>query len=352
MPTREEAKKALDSVIQKSRVHLYKPIQIAEILYRDRVYRDIDLLCLEDYRVESKKWRDEISEPLLGRVSTSSARYQDNLFNANAVPPGILNELGKENRRTDGAVEAYIYSRFSGKHSQLSKALEYCRGSDKGTFSLKKFLDAFWREAGLRRSVDKVYEIAAYALFSTLLNVLDLKVELSVGADKRGVFSEFSALTKRVMGADGTAPVPSQRARVYRVGVTNAADRGLDMYSNWGVAIQIKHLPLNEKLAEQIVGSVSGDRVVIVCKEVKESVLDSLSEGTGWKGRIQGIVTESDLVEWYEKALRGEHSDLLAEPLLDCLRGEIAREFPSVSDVPQVLKDRHYEKRRDPFWTE
>lgn len=32
----KEAKQALDKVISKGRVHLYKPIQIAEILYRDR----------------------------------------------------------------------------------------------------------------------------------------------------------------------------------------------------------------------------------------------------------------------------------------------------------------------------
>ena len=41
MPNRNEAKEALDAVIRKSRVHLYKPIQIAEILYRDRTRQDI-----------------------------------------------------------------------------------------------------------------------------------------------------------------------------------------------------------------------------------------------------------------------------------------------------------------------
>jgi hypothetical protein len=56
MITREQAKEALDRVIQKSRVHLYKPIQVAEILYRDSVHKDINLLSLEDYRTKSKKW--------------------------------------------------------------------------------------------------------------------------------------------------------------------------------------------------------------------------------------------------------------------------------------------------------
>ena len=32
-----------------------------------------------------------------------------------------------------------------------------------------------------------------------------------------------------------------------------AADRGLDMYSNWGPAIQIKHLSLDVELAKNIV---------------------------------------------------------------------------------------------------
>lgn len=95
MITREQAKAALDNVIKKSGVHFYKPIEVAEILYRDRVNKDINLLSLEGYRSKSKKWRDEVSIVLLGRVSTSSARFQDDLFNDNATPPSVLDVLGK-----------------------------------------------------------------------------------------------------------------------------------------------------------------------------------------------------------------------------------------------------------------
>ena len=79
MVTVKEAKNALDRIIEKSRVHLYKPIQIAEILYRARIDDSLNLLDLEQYRTKSKKWRDEISLPLLGRICTSSAKFQDNL---------------------------------------------------------------------------------------------------------------------------------------------------------------------------------------------------------------------------------------------------------------------------------
>ncbi len=351
MSSRDDAKKALDLVIQKSRVHLYKPIQVAEILYRDRVMGDIRLEKLEDYRTRSKKWRDDICIELLGRKCTSSARFQDDLFNENAVPPHVLVELGKENRRTNGAVEAYIYSRFTNKHSQLADALNYCLNATKETFKVKDFIDSFWNEPGLKRSLDKIYEIIVYALFATLVEALDLKVEVSVAESAYPMLKEFEDFSKKVMCLDFSNPSHIQNARVYRVGVTNAADRGLDMYSNWGPAIQIKHLSLDVELAESIVGSVSSDRIVIVCKDAEKDVIVSLLSQMGWRSHIQSIVTEKDLVEWYEKALRGKYADILGGKLLGTLCEEITLEFPSVDSTPEIIRDRHYEDLTiDSYW--
>ena len=350
MPDRNDAKEALDKVIKKSRVHLYKPIQIAEILYRDRKYGDIDLARLETYRTKSKKWRDDVSIVLLGRVCTSSAKFQDNLFEENAVPPVMIEILGKENRRTNGAVEAYIYRLFSNKHSQLEQALDYCLEATPETFDVKRFIDSFWNEPGLRRSLDKIYEIVVYALFSTIVDALNLQVEVSVAEDKIELLSEFEDFADKVMLLNPSQLTHIQDARVYRVGVTNAADRGLDMYSNWGPAIQIKHLSLDLALAENIVSGVSSDKVVIVCKDAERDVILSLLTQIGWRSHIQSIVTEQDLVNWYEKALRGKYSDVLGKELLLCLCGEIALEFPSVDNEPDILKDRHYDRVHDAFW--
>ncbi len=350
MPNRDDAKRALDNIIRKSRIHLYKPIQIAEILYRDRVKGDIVLADLETYRTKSKSWRDDITLVLLNARCTSSARFQDDLFNDNAVPPVLIEILGEENRRTGGAVEAYIYSLFNNKHAQLEQALDYCLNSDKDTFQVKQFIDSFWNEPGLKRSLDKVYEIIVYALFSTIVEALDLKVEISVDASKRDVLIEFEDFAKKVMCLDVSHMSAVSDARVYRVGVTNAADRGLDMYSNWGPAIQIKHLSLDVALAENIVGSVSSDRIVIVCKDAEKGVIVSLLNQIGWKSKIQSIVTEQDLIDWYEKALRGQFSAQLGDNLLLTLSEEIADEFPSVDSTPEVIKKRHYEKIKDDYW--
>ena len=210
---------------------------------------------------------------------------------------------------------------------------------------------SFWSEPGLKRSLDKIYEIVVYALFSTLVDALNLQVEISVDEANFDILAEFSDFAKMVMCLDFSNPSYIQDAKVYRVGVTNAADRGLDMYSNWGPAIQIKHLSLDVELAKNIVDSVSSDKVVIVCKDAERDVIVSLLTQIGWRNHIQSIVTESNLICWYEKALRGKYAEQIGDELIIRLCGEIAEEFPSVDTIPDIIKNRHYEKvETDDFW--
>lgn len=347
---RERAKAALDNLIKISRVHLYKPIQIAEILYRHRLDPTMNLLDKESYRSKSKKWRDEVSIDLLGRKCTSSAKFQDDLFNESAIPPEVLNVLGQENLRTNGAVEAYIYSQFDNRHSQLSNALGYCLNSTKDTFDVKTFIDSFRSEAGLKRSLDKIYEIIVYALFATIIDELELTVEVSINNEKTHILQEFEDFTKNVLNIDFSKPIQIQKARIYRVGVTNAADRGLDMYANWGPAIQVKHLSLDVELAESIVDSVSSDKIVIVCKSAEKPVILSLLTQIGWKAKIQSIITEDDLINWYGRALHGKYSEQMGQKLLGVLAEEIVQEFPSVDTQDNILTPRHYEQIKDDFW--
>lgn len=218
-------------------------------------------------------------------------------------------------------------------------------------FYVKNFIDSFWNEAGLKRSLDKIYEIIVYALFSTLVEALHLEVEITVKEDAYPLLKEFEDFSQKVMCLNSSTPQYIQDAKVYRVGVTNAADRGLDMYSNWGPAIQIKHLSLDVTLAENIVNSVSSDKVVIVCKDAEKDIIISLLSQIGWRAHIQSIVTENDLINWYEKALRGKYSTILGDKLLFCLAQEIAEEFPSVDNTPDIIKSRHYEKIKDKFWS-
>ena len=325
------AKDHLDTVIRKARVHFYKPIQIAEILHRDRVEKDIDLDDLETYRTPSRKWRDEISLRFIGRVSTSSARYQDDLFNPNATPPTVLSQLGRINRDNSGAVETYIYTALRDRLSQMSTGLSVVLQGDSNSFVLRNFIDSFTRSPGLSRSVDKIFEIVVYALFSTLLEVLEVKIGVRIDNINDTILSEFSDFTEKVLGLSEDTPEIYQAAKVYRVGVTNAADRGLDMWANFGVAIQIKHISLTPTTVEDISSSISADRIIIVCKESEKDVLVSVLKQFGSASRIQSVITEDELDEWYEKALRGQSSTLIGDKILQKLANEIKIEFPSTT---------------------
>ena len=346
------AKEVLDNIIKKARVHLYKPIQIAEVLYRDRINGDIDLSDLETYRTKSKKWRDLICIPFLGRTSTSSAKYQDDLFNKNAVPPEAIAVLGKENRAKNGIVEAYVYDRFKQRYGKMSTALNYSRDANKGSFDLEEFIELFWNEPGLRRSLDKIYEIVVYSLFSVIVEELDVQIEVSLNPEKIDILKEFETFAEKVICINSEQTSFKSPANINRVGITNAADRGLDMWANFGPAIQIKHLSLNEQLAEDIVSTVTSDKIVIVCKDSEKSVVRSLLNQLGWRSRIQSIITESELIEWYEKALRGTYASTTGNKLLKSISDEIVLEFPSTdnSEFMEFYKGRRYHNLSDDLW--
>ena len=339
------AKDQLDTVIRKARVHFYKPIQIAEILHRDRIEKDIDLENLETYRTPSRKWRDEISLRFIGRISTSSARHQDDLFNPNATPPTVLSQLGKINRDSNGAVEAYVYNALRNRLSQMSSGLSSVLQADRNSFALRNFIDSFTRDPGLSRSVDKIFEIVVYALFSTLLEALEVKIGVRIENINNTILSEFSDFTEKVLGLSEDMPELYQAAKVYRVGVTNAADRGIDMWANFGVAIQIKHISLTPTTIEDISSTISADRIIIVCKESEKDVLVSVLQQFGSANRIQSVITEDELNAWYQKALRGQSSELIGDKILQRLANEIKVEFPSTtSEFDDFFKERGYDR--------
>lgn len=125
------------------------------------------------------------------------------------------------------------------------------------------------------------------------------------------------------------------------------------MWANFGLAIQIKHLSLTEELAENIVSSVSADRIVIVCKDTEQKVIVSLLTQMGWRSNIQSIVTETDLLNWYEKALRGKYAKTIGDKVLENLIDEILVEFPATDNAEflKFKKERGYDKLNDKKWT-
>ncbi len=339
----EQAKERLDSIIRKARTDLYKPIQIAEVLRKSRLEGDIDIFDKSTYQNRSLKWRDKVTLRLSQKRSTSSARYQHDLWNETAMPPNILAVLDQENKRTQGSIEKYIYKCYVEKQGFVSDLIRFVEDATSESFSLPEFLDLFVASPGLRRSVDKAYEIVTYSLFEVIVTTLEARVSVSIPEKNLELLQEFADLGHVLLGLSPNQTEWTQLAHVYRVGVTNAADRGLDMWTNFGPAVQVKHLTLDNNLAKSIVDQIESDCIVVVCKDSHSQVIEMVTQQISWGNRIRAIVRESELVEWYEKCLRGNFASQLAEPLLKQLLDSLRDEFPQVSELADFLKERGYQ---------
>lgn len=120
------------------------------------------------------------------------------------------------------------------------------------------------------------------------------------------------------------------------------------MWANFGVAVQVKHLTLNEKLAGNIAAQVESHSIVIVCKDAEAKVIETVLKQIGYGARVRGIVKESDLVKWHEKCLRGKFSDKLAKPLLERLVHGFEAEFPFSTTLAEFLEERSYNNLKVP----
>lgn len=350
-PELTKAKGKLDSVIGKSRIDLYKPIQVAEVLFHSRHGEVEDIRNVETFKNRSCKWRDEVTLELLGKRSTSSAQFQHNLWDENAVPPEALCLLDKENKEKGGIVERYIYQRFIDRRKTVSSLFDYVFQATPENFYLEKFLGSFVKDKGIKRSIDKAFEIVTYSLFQTVVTQLDASVTVSVPEHTRDILEEFSALTKVLLGVDSQTFSWSEKASIYRVGVTNSADRGLDMWANFGPAIQVKHLTLDQEMTEQIVDQVESDRIVIVCLKKHEKFILAVLSQISWGQRVKGIITQVELVDWYNRCLRGRLKERLGLPLLNLLRKSLGEEFGQVSNIESFLDKRGYrEITLDGIW--
>jgi len=346
--TPQKAKERLDYIINIARVDLYKPIQIAEVLYHSRTVGNVRPLTLDSYRNPSIRWRDDVTRRLSGKTSTSSARYQHDVWNPTAMPPEMLSVLDQENQRTGGAVERYIYLRYGERQGTVTSIIAAIEAATPETFQLPALLELFVKQAGIRRSVDKAYEIVAYSLFETIVTELKVTVRVSAPPEGKEMIQEFSDLTRVLLGLDADHLSWEQPAHIYRVGVTNAADRGLDMWANFGPAVQVKHLTLNEELANAIIDQVESDNIVIVCRDAEADVIRTVIRQIGWGRRVRGIVRERDLVEWYERCLRGKFKDRLAQPSLERLTLGFKAEFPQTAALAEFLEERGYVEMTPP----
>ncbi|MBI2990330.1 MAG: HaeII family restriction endonuclease [Candidatus Magasanikbacteria bacterium] len=344
MTTALEVKNRIGDLFERSSVYSFRLIRIAETLHHHRTGGDFDLSKRDDFESESKEWSDEISRKFFGYFPTDKQINTRHLFEANAMPPELLAKLGEINKKSKGVVEAYIYKALEARLSSVREVEDYIRKSTPDTFDLKKLVAIFQTTPGLRRSVDKMYEILVYALFTTIVRALKAQVTLEIGNKDKEILKDFERFIKMVLGIDAKQTRLVSPAALYRVGVTNASDRGLDIWANFGPAIQVKHLTLTPELMEDIADDITSDRIVIVCIDTERETIEALLKQVGWSERIQGVITVNDLDDWYKLCLSKKYRANLGAKLLQDVGREFAAEFPSSKEIAPFMAKREYDK--------
>jgi hypothetical protein len=104
------------------------------------------------------------------------------------MSPELLEILDRENKRTGRGVERYIYLKFSERQATVSSLIAYIDSQNEKSFDLKYLLDEFSAKAGIRRSIDKAYEIIADSLFETIVVSLEAEITISIPLIKQDLW--------------------------------------------------------------------------------------------------------------------------------------------------------------------
>ena len=307
------AKAKLDHVINIGRVEMYKPIQIAEVLRVARTSGEVVLSEVATYRTKSRRWRDDVTLALFNKRSTSSARFQDDVWNESAVPPAAMVALGAANA-SSGVVEAYIYSFITGKNEELTAARSVIENL-RSVGEVEQLLTVF-ESATLTSSADRLYEIFATAVFKTELG----QTTYTISVD-RPRNSPRASTVDGLIDLGAAAPMP---LIVDRLGHTNAADAGLDIWTNFGVAINVKRRPLTSQLLDQIVSDTPIGSLHIVCLDIEPAAATRLKQLQANGLRIS-ITTRNDLMRSVQTLLANRSS---ASTFVNTLVESFDKEFP------------------------
>ncbi len=343
-PSPADAKQRLDTLIANARNQLLMPITIAEALHKiaegAASLDDIDAIRRKSYH-----WCATINHRLFGKVLSLNRSYWDKLY-SDHMPPAALAVLSGENQRESGIVEAYVYARLRQTVESLRPVRSSLVGGAAGGFSLVSFLSTFEQDAKLKRSVDKAYEVVVHALFNAIATRVRAQVTISVSTAEAAILADFQDFCQLLLGVDAAAPSITVPARLYRVGGANSRDGGVDLWANFGPAIQVKHIALDLQNTQPIVESISAEHIVIVCKDADKPAIQAVLTQVGLGGRVRGIITKADLARWYDLALGPKHAAHMAVPLFKALLAEFDDEFTLADPgaIDKLTKERGYDK--------
>ena len=305
---------------------MYKPIQIAEVLRHHRLGEITDLSDIESFRNRSIHWRNDVTTELMGKVSTSSARFQHDVWNESAMKSEYLVQLGAANLQ-DASIEKMIYRAISKKQEILIDF--FFKLENVSTASGLKKLFSLFDSDNLQTSRDRLFEILISSTFEALMEENEIFLSIR-GLNSTSNSFALAAVSKLV----GSREI---RLKMSRLGRTNSADAGVDVWSNFGVIVNIKHRLVDEQLLSTILEDTPNGELLIVCKAVTSKALS-----VTWDPTNQRAVSILTLDQVWSSVEDLELEQLNWDNFMSNFIQAFRREFPLVSSLVEFMNSRNY----------
>jgi type II restriction enzyme len=138
---------------------------------------------------------------------------------------------------------------------------------------------------------------------------------------------KHNVASSQLMGALlGGSDQLDQGAMVFRMGVANAADAGIDMWSNFGPGFQTKHIELNGNELKEISKKFTGEKLVVVVRSVSSEVADQLVDNKIAIGsKMICVITLGDLQNLLDELIAIDFSK--ESEFRTIVAAEVAMEF-------------------------
>jgi hypothetical protein len=261
----------------------------------------------------------------MGKVSTSSMRFQDDLWNESAIPPTALVALFNANQ--NNRVEEYIYQHVYAKSGQMIHIRKKL-GSTKTVADIEAIFGLF-DEEGLRTSADRLFEVFALTVLQTQIDGSDFTFSLS------GNSSTVSGNTGKKLIS--IAESQKNVLELAKIGHTNAADAGLDIWTNFGVVVSVKNYNLDEDLLLQVLSDTPVGLLTVICETASSHLAKNL--GRISKNRPIVIITREELIADAGLLLAKEKSAVI---FIQKFISFFDKEFPLATSLESFMLKRNY----------
>ena len=241
------------------------------------------------------------------------------------MPPEALTALASAN--SNHRVEEYIYQHVYAKSSQMIEIRKVL--DDVKTLSDIENIFALFNSPGLRSSADRLFEVFALSVLQTQIEKSDFTFSL------KGNSTSISGVTgkKLISIAEGQG----NDLELAKMGHTNAADAGLDIWTNFGVVVSVKNYNLDEDLFIKVLSDTPVGLLVVICETVAKNVERDLLKLSNSRPVV--LITRKELFEDAGRLLNhADHSIVFVRKLISFYD----KEFPLTVTLENFMKKRNY----------